>query len=505
MIPRSPGRERVRLQGRARGFSLVEVMVSLLAGVIVALGVIGVAHEASDTLHEEVRIASAENGLRLGIERLRADLQRAAYMSTANIQGDPMIARKIGGDNLSNVVGGSAAAPLIMQNLAGVHLYSEGAAVVATTPTTWQTPAVQPDAIDIGGNFSSTDEYAAYACGGPAPQPAPPALNPCSGPVMCLEMNTPAMWRIRNQPSPAAPTPAAALAALNAAFQPGGTGSTAQYFARITDASGHYQYVMTCAGAGNVISGSVAAGFQVNLAVTSTVLAPIDTGGQGGVAGISAGLVTISPLEVVHWDIQAASSLGANYLYGAVGTAATVDPKEFVLTRGYIDASSSTQAIDPGTLEVVAEYAVDLKFGFTVDQSNPTTTTPVGAYAAYPLYAYTVDDSAHNAAWAATGVGVGAPGVWGHSMKPNAPWAPATGVGLQGFPEPQRIRSVRARLAIRSPFADRALNITPPTAVGAYMYRYQIVPPASTNLLKYARVRESITEVTLSNQARYFW
>jgi hypothetical protein len=37
------------------------------------------------------------------------------------------------------------------------------------------------------------------------------------------------------------------------------------------------------------------------------------------------------------------------------------------------------------------------------------------------------------------------------------------------------------------------------------MYRYQILPTTSTVALKYARVRESVTEVTLANQSRFFW
>jgi hypothetical protein len=305
------------------------------------------------------------------------------------------------------------------------------------------------------------------------------------------------MWRIRNQPTPSTATNATALAALQAAFYPS-TSTTAQYMARITDPSGHYQYVTTCStgGASTVIGGSVAAGFQVNLTGV-TVLTPTSTGGQGGIGGISAGLVVISPVEVAHWDLQPANALGTNYLFGAIGTAATVDPLEFVLTRGYVDLA--TGAVDPLTLEVVAEYAVDLKFGFTVDESNAATVTPPGNYGAYPLYAYTVDDSTHNAGWAS-------PGVWGHSAAPGTAWVPAVGTSLQGQPEPQRIRSVRARIGIRSPFGDRSADITPPTAAGNYLYRYQLLPSGPTApKLNFARVRESITEVTLSNQARYFW
>jgi hypothetical protein len=273
--------------------------------------------------------------------------------------------------------------------------------------------------------------------------------------------------------------------------------------ARITDASGHYQYVLTCAGGANVVTGTVAAGFQVNMASTSAVLAPSDTGGQGGVGGISAGLVVISPVEVVHWDLMCSptnaacpgtNQLPAAFLYN-VTAAANLDPNEFFLTRGYVDAASGL--LDPQSLEVVAEYGVDLKFGFTVDTSNSATTTPPGAYGVYPLQAYAVDDSSHNSGWATA--------VFGATTPPNQGWVAATGVGTQSIPEPQRIRSVRARIGIRSQFADRANDISPPTLAGVYMYRYQLLPGTAVAALKYARVRESVTEVTLPNQSRFFW
>ena len=78
------------------GFTLIELMVSLIAGLAVALAVVALSTEATATFHEEARTAAAEMALRTAAERLRSDLQRAAYMSTGNIQTDPYIAHAPG-------------------------------------------------------------------------------------------------------------------------------------------------------------------------------------------------------------------------------------------------------------------------------------------------------------------------------------------------------------------------------------------------------------------------
>src|SRR5580658_7590651 len=77
---------------RQAGFTMIELTVSLVAGLIVAMGIIGLSREATNTFNEEARTTAAEAGLRIAIERLRADVQRAGYMSTGNILVDPGVA-----------------------------------------------------------------------------------------------------------------------------------------------------------------------------------------------------------------------------------------------------------------------------------------------------------------------------------------------------------------------------------------------------------------------------
>src|SRR5205823_2689367 len=61
-----------------QGFTLVELMVSLVAGLIVTIAVVGLARAATTTFFEAARIASVESTVRNASERLRQDLARSS-------------------------------------------------------------------------------------------------------------------------------------------------------------------------------------------------------------------------------------------------------------------------------------------------------------------------------------------------------------------------------------------------------------------------------------------
>ena len=70
----------------ARGFTLVELMVSLIAGLIVAMAVVAPARTATNTFYDAVRVLTTEAAVRVASERLRGDLLRAGFMTTGNIK-----------------------------------------------------------------------------------------------------------------------------------------------------------------------------------------------------------------------------------------------------------------------------------------------------------------------------------------------------------------------------------------------------------------------------------
>lgn len=519
-----------RQLGRARGFTLIELTVSLVAGLIVAMAVMGVSKEATNTFHEEVRVSAAEMGLRVAIERIRMDLARAAYMGTGNILGDPAVAIKVtppapASPTLSSYIGG--AVPYSLNYLSGIALHPERSSVinpldpahvppdlaarnqlqqVANQPAGAPGP-LSPDSIDIAGNFSTSDEYAVKVVRGVAPPG-----NCSTAFALSVEMSTPAGWRLRNAETASAAAGNPNGLALQAAFHPGG-GTATSFLLKFTDWTGKTQYLVGCAGgfgAGtsyNPIGGGNIPLAMIYLSTNSTILTNVDTGGAGGLTGYQAGIATVSPLEIVRWDIESQAQLAAQigvavqpptYIYNATSLA-NVDASNFVLTRGYLDVSAncgngSPCGVDPDTVEVVSEYAVDLKFGVTVDgYFNPAciafpcpSTAPT--YVANPFLNFRMDTLGNGA---------------------GNPYLAQVGIYNVNF-GPQRIRDVQVRLGIRSAFADRVLDLYPPASSAlstAYLFRYQLdASSAHFNPgLPFARVRESTTEVALPNQTRFYW
>jgi type II secretory pathway pseudopilin PulG len=456
---RENARRRHLLRRGSRGFTLIELTVALLAGLLVAMALVQVSKEANNTFHEEVRAAAAQMSLRVAMERVRNDLMQVAYMSTGNVYGDPNIARPTGLGPLGNL-----ALPVpALSRLAGIQLQFGGSTGL-TAPLSGIN-GLNPDSIDLGGNYSSPDEFVGQiggSCTGLG--------GGCGGQTVCLEWTTSAaMWRIRLSANPAQTLQSYFNPSFyNANPPPGAT----NFMARLTYAdTGLYNYLVTCPGAGTTTWSGGAA--TVNISPATRILRTADTKGHGGAGGFAAAQVVISPVEIVHWQIQAAAGLpaGPNAYNVTLG-----DPNEYVLTRSYVDAFANVY--DPTTLEVVSEYAVDLKFAFTVDNQIPVSNPP-GVFTTNP-FLYLPLDSATNQNWA----------------NPVAnPYNP------QG---PNRIRSVRVRAAIRTAFPDRTVNVLPvPNTGQPYMYRYNI--PGTPNGLQWARVRTGVTEVSLPNQAGLNW
>ena len=215
------------------GFTLVELTVALVAGLIVAMGIVGLSHEATATFNEEVRTSAAESGLRTAVDRVRADLQRAGYMSTGNIMSDNMIATPAG---QSNVWGIGANMHGLLQ-LAAIQLTENGSVTnnpgIATLSAA-QSPALAPDLLLIGGNMTCAEQFDVQAV-------LPPAGN-CQ--QILLSPVSPAIYRVATAGLANIPL---ASAELNNAFAPVvGNGATAQFMVRLLDDTGHSQYLATC-------------------------------------------------------------------------------------------------------------------------------------------------------------------------------------------------------------------------------------------------------------------
>jgi type II secretory pathway pseudopilin PulG len=443
-----------------RGFTLIELTIALAAGLLVGLAVVGLAKEATSTFHEETRAATAEMSLRAAIDRLRADLMRASYMSTPNIWGDPQL--------VTNYSPGAQVTGI--QRLAGIRLFNGGsvakAALGSPTPTMNGTDeigmtlsannGVAPDAMDITGNLNSTDVYFVGTVN--------PGTGGCGGDQLVFDNISPAVYRLRSIPGATGP-----LDELKRQFIPV---AGKRFLVRVQDAQGRHQYAEACSVAFTTDTPPRPA---VNL-VTTLVQAQ-GTGNVGGISGL-AGMI-VNPVLTVRWKIAPTVAPYVADLSGDGGT----DAEKFDLYRVYIDSTNH----EVGTPELVAEYAIDLKFAFTVDDTASSGVACPAPITTCPPYTPTRTQSSLPFA----------------DPLNASSWAPDTSAGTVRNPGPQRIRSVRVRVATRTALADRNLLLAPPTYTPAgYLYRYCTQNVAVATCKAFARVRTLMTEVALNNQAK---
>jgi type II secretory pathway pseudopilin PulG len=446
----------------AAGFTLVELTVALVAGLIVAIGIVSLAKASTQTFHEETRAGAAEAALRTAVDRLRSDLARAGYMSTGNITADPNIAKPLG---QASPLSAAAANFVGLARLSSIRLY-EGGSTSNTIPLSTQQPTpLSPDAIEIGGNMTSAEEFEV--------QLVEPPSNGCQR--VLLSSASPAILRV------APPSDTQQTTDLRNIFQPVGSSLSTQFIVRIVDDTGRAQFVLTCAE-------NNAAGFDntgnpyVDIDPTNTpILTSQQTGTQGGISGYAAGRAFVNAVHVVRWEIvgSADEAQGQAQYANALGSLSTggIDPNKYDLVRSYVDPKSGLPIAS--TTELVAEYAVDLDFAFSVDS---------GASAATPnIVTYAFEDNADN-------------DVYAQDVSKEK----------VSIPGPQRIRSVRARVSTRTALPDRTANI-PVSNFGnqTYVYRYCVNnnPSCNTNdgTLRWARARTVTTEVALPNLSRDFF
>jgi hypothetical protein len=349
-----------------------------------------------------------------------------------------------------------------LYDLAGIRLL-QGGSNLPTMPlsaTNYGTAPLGPDAIDIAGNMTGVE---VLSIGAPAGSGLTAIVGPGAGAcgsyrIYLDVLSTPALWRLVGL----SPTGNDALynTQLQNAFQPvnpannGGVG--AAFIVRIVDNNTNkVQYAATCpAGAA---SWTVPSGVP-------TPYVDLDTNSAITTTGIQQNW-TINPVHIVRWQIQPSLINGA-----------TSDPTKYDLTRQFVDAYGSLA----GNPEVIAEYAVDLKFAFTVD----TLASTLGDYSGLstsPLVVNTFEDTSAS-----------------NSIVTNAVVAGDVAGSIPGGtgPYPQRIRSVRMRVATRSATQDRTEALD---AGSPYLYRYTLGTGS------YARTRTLISEVSLPNQARLWF
>ena len=396
-------------------------MVSLAAGLLISAAAFLMARNASRFFQAESGITSAQYQLVMGMSRLQADLRRASFMTSPNIGADPRLC------------GSTAGWPAGMLDLAGIHIQQGGSAIRHPGDHGLSVfNGLDPDALIIGGVFGTTEQYAVQA------------INNAAGGLTVYLQEDGAMWRTRQKIAEGG-------YGLTDIFRPG-------RFLRILDQEGRMAY--------GIITGVNPANPNPSVTLSNAPALPIRaTTGTCGCEGFCTGAIA-SPVVRMLYDLRAIdTNIYPQYagLYARSGHAETAfhrGPNEAArteLVRVELDQAGNEI---PASLEVLAEFAVDLKFGITHD------TAAVG-------------------------------------QPPNLVREPIGGPNvyttanlISGGGTPDRIRGVQVRFSTRAHRRDREQGL-PAIGTDNGLLRYGL----GANL-GFVRMRTIVSDVQLPNQQR---
>jgi hypothetical protein len=398
---------------------MVELLVAMSGGLMLTVTVFTLAKYATSMYQGETHMAGATMANVIGFERLRSDIGRAALMSSPNIVNDPF---KCG----SPASGGW---PTQLKDMTSL--------TITPTPLT-SLPAVignnglAPQSLILSGNYSTDEAF-------------PLSSHSMSGSnfAFALEVRRAQLVRLGYFED------GVDRAALLATAFPAGRA------ARVSDDAGRYHY-------GTILAVDTTARPTVILKDGSPDLIYRDGSALGCGLRFGSSTGTINAVNFVRYQIRPMTALEkANYAPLFDGTGPTYDAGRTELIREELDTSG---VVIPNTTELIAEYAVDLRFALTV---APSLTAPLSYVE--PL---------NVGGWA------GPPGTWGAGQGP------------------QLVRAVHATLSVRSREADRA----GPIAHGSGpMFRMGLGSGGSTPAAPFARVRTSQARITLNNQLGANW
>jgi hypothetical protein len=408
--------KRVTRVGAERAFTLVELMVAMVAGMFVAIAVFTLAKHASGFAMRQSRVADATLQSVIGFERLKADIARAGFLGSPNAASDPNVCRGATTD---------PSYPAWLLRLASVYI--EPATGVSTESTL---NGLAPRSIVLAGSYASPDQFVARN------------ITQDTPPVVYLQRNTLGMANIGY-------TDLDGAAALGRVFR-------TDRALRIIDDAGGVQFA-------RIASVQGGANPSITLAATPGVQFRATSVDRCGVRGH--GNDSVNVVDFVRYDIRNLNTPAHPTLSGMFRGGPSYEATRRELVRVEQDVNGVE---DASTLELIAEYAVDLDFSLFVASSGGGPLTRLAG--------------ANVATFAGNVQGL------------------AVGNG------PQLIRAVHAWLSVRSQEADRDNTLTPLTssAPGPNLLRISVNPTDGT-APPFARVRTLQSTIPLPNQASATW
>lgn len=457
-----PSPLRITRRRSRRAFTLIELLVAITAGLFVAMGAFSFAKASTRLFQQESRSASATTSVVFGFKRLVADLERAGFLSSPNLQREFLYGNNVCVKPENNM-------PLGIQQLASLRVEQGG----AYAPSPGASPVdpdndLAPDRITLAGSYTSTESFPYRTIVGNSPS------------QITLQGGSGALTRTLQ----GAVGEKATEILAGSDTQPGIF--AANRIVRLVDTEGwqHFGVIDSVQ-----VNGTVPV---ITLKSTPKIylreMGPEGASANPNCRGIPVGTGgTLNVINIVRYEVrQLSTNPNFSDLYNQTtkiaangATVATVgEPSDqgnrFELVRVELDADGSEIE---ATTELVAEYAIDLKVGVSV-----ATQTPLGTTVGPMVQTYDV----------------------GHSES----YSSLTGIPSVASPGPERVKALRVRLAVRSRDADRASDLDQllpafkPTQLGDLpggRYRYRTPNNA------FARVKTLQADVSLMNQAGVFW
>lgn len=397
-----------------RGFTLVELLVALTGALIVSISVFTAVKHTSGLYQRESRVATAQLATVVGFERLRADIARAGFMASPYARRDPLIC----GTPIADPTW-----PARLKDMTSIMIEDE-----TPVPAVAAANGLAPQRITLAGNYSSAEAI-----------PVRNVVTDAGAYQVYLQLLSGPLARLGF--SAAAPNKQTILESV---FPIGRA-------VRIVDKSGRHHYGTIRA----VVSDPLPV---LTLAPDSPTLkfrADSDIG--CGLRGEETGAL-INTVNFIRYRV---GTLRADARYQpayAVDTNAAKDDGRTELIREELDLSGLPFA---NSAELVAEYAVDLRFRVTVAASQTSTLTYV--------------QQADLGGWV----------------------GPAD--SLSAGQGPQLVRSVHTWLSVRSREADRESNIS---VTSGPLFRVGL---GAAGAAPFARMRTLQARIALPNQLGVTW
>jgi prepilin-type N-terminal cleavage/methylation domain-containing protein len=403
-------RARNRRASNARGFTLVELLLATTAGLIVSAAAFLLAKNASAVFQEETRITSAQLSASLGLQRLTSDIARAGFLTTPNSQTDPFVCKEPG------------TWPPLIANLRAISIEEAGSVTAHPADLTQSTAnGFSPDRITIAGSFDSAEMF-----------PVGSIEDGGGGKSVYLQESMPVKRLCKEK------TLAQCELDLKRIFK-------------------HDRILQITTTTGNLIYGLIdqlSVTDKIKIALQATPSVPTVASNPRGYSGDCVGCL-VNTVSVVRYELQ---SLQGNAQYGMLvapfSANATGDAGRTELTRVELDKDGNPMIDD--TLELVSEFAVDLKFGVSTVDAATTAVTDLP-----------ITEPANPLVYAAP---------------------------------PERIRSVHVRFSTRGRAPDRDFDL--PHGPDGRRHRFKLPIAGKVN---YARMRTLYTEVGLQNMVRNTW